>query len=673
MLKIVNPYPGFESGFYRPYSENEHDLFFGREKDIAAIKLKIRQRKLVSLVSDEKMGRTSLLRGGLIPNLRNKPFDGYRGNVWKCLYMMPDKNPVYALAKALVNPSNKLSDKIKPSMEEEVYQLLKKNDYGLVRVAEQIIGDRDINILIVIDDFIDIFESEVDSRERTLFMRLIHKAYLDSTLPIFIVTSFNKQDFKDTKLRQEPKLHKALNMGVHKIKFLDSHGLKLAIEKPALLANSQVAADLGNEMMLMLLQDSDQLRKLQLLMSRTWMEWKRNHKDKTIGKAHYFRATGQKSKAVAKGLMKGGKVSVNHLESLAKQSAKADNAEMAKVDYQNLNDANKSLFRRIIPHLIDDSEAELRSMSLDRKKAGDLLGVTMEELGMLVTEIPTILAMDKKKLSVNDITIFESWEEIKEWIRSSNTLKLKFEQIAEAAILHYIDGIELPSVISRQQYKEQFRYTDLSLITRTWAMSQHEHYELGLDFIAKLQENYGVLDTEARSAGVKMKMTLGGKKKKEKAKPEMPSTETAEDEVARLEALKILGIAEEPSSNEDFDEGPNDFEEKQTSQESPEKYDETVDLEGENDEDAAIRRLLGGEDDSSENLPEEAQSASENNAPKELPDEELPDEEFVEKKKIAIKPKAKIVLRGNSNQSESGSSTQHENKSIKPKIVIKKK
>ena len=661
MLKIVNPYPGFESGFYRPYTEEEYSLFFGRERDISALKLKIRQRRLVSLIADEKMGKTSLLRGGLIPNLRNHPFDGYIGNEWKCVYMMPDQKPILALAKALVNPSNKLSEKIKPSMEEEVYNQLLKNDYGLVRVAESIIGDRGINILLVVDDFIDVFEKNVDPKERMLFLRLLHKLYIDTNVAMFIVASFNREDFKDNRLRAEPKLHKALNMGIHKMKFLDDVGLMKAIDEPAKLANSTVASDLSSEMMLMLLQDNDQLRKLQLLMSRTWLEWKRNHKDKVITKAHYFRATGQKSKAVAKGLMKGGKVSVDHLESLAKESAKADNSEMAKADYNKLDAANKLLFKKIIPHLLDDSGKNFKAVSIDRKQAGDLIGVSMEDLGILVTQIPTILAMDKKKLSINDISIFENWDEIKEWVRNSNSLKLKFEQIAEAAILHYIDGIDLESVISRHQYKEQFKYVDLDLMTPSWAMAQHEHYELGLDFIQKLQETYGKLEVQTKSATTFKKLTFGSKKEVDNDKEAVVQTSsssqgTSDDEEARKEALKILGIQDEEVETR------KEVNEDEFLGESPDQEEENI-LETKDaeiqapldDEDEAIRKLLGEEPNSR--------------------DQEVLSHERVrvetEKQSIEIKAKPKIVLK--SKDSSTKEESQNEGETTKPKIIIKKK
>ncbi len=661
MLKIVNPYPGFENGFYRPYLEDEDNLFFGREKDISTLKLKIRQRKLISIIGEPKMGKTSLIRAGLIPNLRQKPFDGYNGSSWRCVFMMPDTNPVLALAKAIVNPVNKISDKIIPSMEEEVYQQLMKNDYGLVRVIERIIGDREINILIAIDDMIDVFDMDVDPRQRHKFFRLIYRAYSEKLLPLFFVTAFDRDDFKSPKLREDPKFHKALNMGMHKLKFLDNNGLSLAINAPSKLVKSVVADDLGKELMLMLLQDSDQLRKLQLLMSRTWLEWKRNHKDKTITKAHYFRATGQKSKAVARGLKKSGSKSV---DSLLNAAEGGDSLAMAKTDYANLSEYNKSLFKRIIPHLINDNGRKLKAVNVDRKKAIDILAITMDQLGELVMQIPTILAMDRKKLSINDASLFDEWDDIKKWIKNSNILKVKFIQLADAAISHYIDGVEMRSVLSKAQYKAMFATIDVDMITESWARAQHEQYELGLDFIDKLIETYGPVEYKA-SDGTRKKMSLK-KKVKRDLKINVKSSGSEADDDARKEALAILGISD--SSDNSGGQAPkNDVQKEQVSEMEP-ALDE---------EDEAIKRLLEGEGDDESGQQEEAPKPKRviKTKIKAKKKEEIsapPEEPAPKKPKVSIKPKAKIVL--GSKPKEKTESAPPKAKIVKkPKIVIKKK
>lgn len=549
MLRIVNPYPGFENGFYKPFVENDAKLFFGRSQEIATLKLKLRQRKLVTVVSNPKSGVTSLLRAGVIPNLRNQPFDGLNGKHWKCIYFNPGENPILSLAQAIVNPYNKLSDKLKPSMEEDVYNRLQKNDYGLLRVFEQIIGDKSFNVVIIIDDFFEVWDRIVDAKVRRLFLNLLHKTLIDKTLPVYYIFSVKQDEFLRQELKEHAKLYKRISVGLFKVKFLSKDALKKAIEMPAQFGNSKVDDELSKELLFQLLQDTDQLRKLQLLMSRTWLEWKRNHKSKIIGKEHYFKAIGQKHKAVASGLKRNKGISLGNIDD--RSSSNMSMSDLSKWDYQKLNDDEKMMFKLMIPQLLEKKNGTLKSRPIEIKRICEILDINTEDLGYLATKIPTIIAMDQRKVSLHDVSMFNDWDEVHTWVDAETKLKEKFSELADAAILYYIDGIDIKSVISRAQFKEIFEWYDPGLLTPAWAMHQHKNFELGLDFIEKLQEVYGKIKPKKSSTRSKIrlnkepikvgnaphsKISIGGSKAEESSE---------EMDEAKLEAMKILGLAEE--------------------------------------------------------------------------------------------------------------------------------
>ena len=561
MLRIINPYPGFENGFYKPFTENESNLFFGRSQEISGIKLRLRQKKLVCLVSEPKTGVTSLLRAGLIPNLRKNKFDGINGGDWRCVYMHPGDDPILSLAQAIVNPYNRLSNKLKPSMEEDVYNRLLKNDYGLLRVFEQILGDQQFNILLIIDDFYESFSKMVDSKTSRKFLNLLYKLYIDKSLPFYMLFSIKTNDYRGEDIKSHEKLFKAISAGLFKVKFLNKDGLKKAIEMPAQFGQSQIDTDLSKELVIELIQDNDQLRKLQLLMSRTWYEWKRKHKTKVVDKQHFFKATGQKAKAISKGLTKSGSMSLT--ENGGKGTSKSSILELSKVDFDKLSDKEKSWFKVLIPQLLKKEKDKLHSHPMDLKHALELLDIDMDKLGSFATQIPTIVAMDERKISIQNIDVFNDWKEVKEWVDQEAVLKQKFVELADAAILHYIEGIDVQSVISRAQYNDIFEWYDPSLLTPAWAMHQHDNYELGLDFIDKLQEIYGPVKKRKKikkNPAIKIgggsdqktsKIKIGGSddssndQKQEEQKEEKPAElGSAADEKAKEEALKILEMSE---------------------------------------------------------------------------------------------------------------------------------
>lgn len=558
MLRIINPYPGFENGFYKPFTEAEANLFFGRSQDIAAIKLKLRQKKIVTLISDPKAGVTSLMRAGIIPNLRTQIFDGLNGKRWRCLYLHPGENPVLSLAQAIVNPYNKLSDKLKPSMEEDVYKRLLKNDYGLLRVLEQILGDQAFNILILIDDFIEVYDRIVEEKMKMKFLRMIHKVLIEKSAPIYFTISLKKDDFRKEELKSFDKFYTFVTSGFFKIKFLNKDSLKKAIEMPAQFGQSQIDGELSTELIAELLHNPDQLRQLQLLMSRTWLEWKRKHKNRTVGKEHFYKATGQRAKAVSKSLSKGSSgTKKKKLTSSLSGKGKSSMVDLAKLDYGKLNDKEKQWFKILIPQLVTiENDGDLLSTPKDHKQICKVLNLDMTDLGNFVTKIPTAVAMDERKISVNQIEVFEDWTDVVTWIKKEEQLKNRFKEIAEAAILHYIEGIDVKSVISRAQYTQIFEWYDPELLTPAWAQHYHDNYELGLDFIEKLQQTYGKI-TPKKPRNPNSKISL---KKPSQSKLKIGDTESSEssikignkgdskikigsssvDEAAKNEALKIL-------------------------------------------------------------------------------------------------------------------------------------
>ncbi|WP_344338418.1 helix-turn-helix domain-containing protein, partial [Kitasatospora putterlickiae] len=51
----------------------DHDLFFGRDRPVAHLLQLVRERRLVVLVGPSGSGKSSLLRAGLVPRLRDEP------------------------------------------------------------------------------------------------------------------------------------------------------------------------------------------------------------------------------------------------------------------------------------------------------------------------------------------------------------------------------------------------------------------------------------------------------------------------------------------------------------------------------------------------------------------------------------------------------------------------
>lgn len=496
MLKIKNPYPGFHDGIHRAYDVDEAALFHGRDQDISNIKLRLRQNRLVALLSASKAGKTSFLRAGVMANFDKNLFNGINGPRWKSVYFTPEVDPVLSMARAIVNPKSFLSEKIKPSMEEEVLRKLEKNDYGLIRVAEDIIGDQTYNLLMVVDDFTDLFSRKVDQKRCDQFISLITKAIKTSNLGFYCIISMNLEDLSNKELKEYEDLYKAIMKGNYQLRLLDQMGLKDAIEIPAKIEKSEVEEQLSLQLIEELISDSDQLRKLQIYMSKTWFEWKKSHKTKFIDVNHFLKATGQRQKV---GLSKGKKGKSSSIKIKGDDDSNynpltSGNLAAGSIadDYEALSSSKQETIGRVLQILLQsEGHSGVGAISKDLEIVAPAVNKSEKDLIKLVNEVPSILSIERKEVVVTNVDAIGEWGKAIDFVELEEEAIENYKLMADASILHYIEGIGIDSVFSKEQYEKVKVWYDDFLPSEEWAKLYHKQYDLAIDFIEKLENEYG--------------------------------------------------------------------------------------------------------------------------------------------------------------------------------------
>ncbi len=92
------PFPGLRS-----FAPDEGKLFFGRKKNVDALRAILAKRRLVVVLGGSGSGKSSLVRAGLLPFLNtSQRIEGRNGN-WYVAEFRPRTDPFGALAKALVD------------------------------------------------------------------------------------------------------------------------------------------------------------------------------------------------------------------------------------------------------------------------------------------------------------------------------------------------------------------------------------------------------------------------------------------------------------------------------------------------------------------------------------------------------------------------------------------
>ena len=177
---LRNPYKGL-----RGFEEHDADDFFGREALIDELKGRLVDERLLAVVGPSGSGKSSAVHAGLLPALRGD-------QAWRVAEMVPGGHPIEELEAALL--------RLAPDPASIRVGRLREDRDGLVRCAESIVGATSSHVLLVVDQFEELFTLVLDSTRRDWFLELLCAAAMDPNAPIRIVITL-RADFFDRPLR----------------------------------------------------------------------------------------------------------------------------------------------------------------------------------------------------------------------------------------------------------------------------------------------------------------------------------------------------------------------------------------------------------------------------------------------------------------------------------------
>jgi hypothetical protein len=262
LLGVENPYPGL-----RPFEAHEAFLFHGRQEHTRALLERLSTDRFLAVVGGSGSGKSSLVRAGLLPAL-------YRGYLvgassrWRIALMRPGNAPLDELARALAAPEA-LGVPAGPLRE-----AIGRTSLGLVSAVLEAQIASDENVLIVVDQFEELFRFERERRhqdggsEAGLFVQSLIEA-ADSYGPRLFVVITMRSDYLG-QCAQFAGLPEALNRGQYLIPHLTREQRREAIEKPPLVANARIKPALAQQLLNDMGDDPGQLPVLQHALMRTF-------------------------------------------------------------------------------------------------------------------------------------------------------------------------------------------------------------------------------------------------------------------------------------------------------------------------------------------------------------------------------------------------------------------
>jgi hypothetical protein len=285
LAALAQPFPGL-----RPFETREAYLFRGRQQHTAELLARLGGNRFLAVVGNSGSGKSSLVRGGLLPALYRGYLSGATSR-WRVAVMRPGVAPLEELAKALSG-----EQALGPEGDAQRRALLHQTSMGCIRAVEAARLPKGESLLIVVDQFEELFRFERESgskdagAEAALFVRELLAAVDEFGVPIYVVLTMRSDYLGDCS--RFPGLPEALNRSQYLVPRLTREQRREVIEEPAALVGATVAPRLIQRVLNDAGDDPDQLPVLQHALTRTYFRWKSDGAKGSIDLEHYEKIGG---------------------------------------------------------------------------------------------------------------------------------------------------------------------------------------------------------------------------------------------------------------------------------------------------------------------------------------------------------------------------------------------
>lgn len=271
--ECFNPYPGLRS-----FRLEEDYLFFGREEQVEELMRRLRTTRFLAVLGPSGSGKSSLIRAGLIPALYGGGMVNSSSS-WRVAVLRPGYDPIRNLARSLLSPLQCGDCKVRQEMDGALLEAsLRRSSLGLLESVHQAHLPEDHNLLVVVDQFEELFRSTRAGSplrdEGLAFAKLLLEVPRHLERPVHVVVAM-RSDFIG-QCAEIPGLPGAINLGLYLVPRLSREQLRAAVVGPAAVGGGKIAGRAVQQLLADVGDDQDQLPILQHALARTWDHWLRH-------------------------------------------------------------------------------------------------------------------------------------------------------------------------------------------------------------------------------------------------------------------------------------------------------------------------------------------------------------------------------------------------------------
>ncbi len=391
-LATISPYRGL---LY--FREEDAPFFFGRRETITQLVTAVQHHSLVAVVGASGSGKSSVVRAGLVPELRKS-----RDRVWEVTTIVPTDRPIHALAVVLLpmyEPNLRETDRLIET--NKLAEALLSRTVALRDIVDRVLAKQPgtDRLLLIADQWEELFTLCKDEAARRCFIDYILEATEKVKLSVVLTLrgDFFGRAITDYRPLSDRVQGAQVNLGP-----MRREELRLAIEEPAWQVGLTFEAGLVDLIMEQAGDEPGKLPLLEFVLRRLW-------EDRRGSELHHkaYKAMGQLEGAIAK-----------KAESL----------------YVKLNEGDQHKVQQIFLRLVrpGDGEADTRRRATFAEVGEGLRSIvkTLADERLLVTS--QVAGSAEETIEVSHEALIRHWERLTQWVEADRRF-LAWQQRLSAA------------------------------------------------------------------------------------------------------------------------------------------------------------------------------------------------------------------------------------------------
>lgn len=210
-----NPYKGLTA-----FSELDAADFKGRDAVVATLVNETARHRLVGVVGPSGIGKSSVVRAGLVPALRRGAVAGSEN--WLIAELSPGAHPFESLASTIY--------RVASTAPHDLEEFIRRDARGLIKAVDRFVPEGS-PLLLIVDQFEELFTMTDDDAERMHFLDTLTAAVQEPAGSVRVLITL-RADFFDLPL-QHPAFGKLLQAGIVPLSSPDENEMRAIIEEPA--------------------------------------------------------------------------------------------------------------------------------------------------------------------------------------------------------------------------------------------------------------------------------------------------------------------------------------------------------------------------------------------------------------------------------------------------------